>query len=67
MSDDMDTSHRLVQEHAWERIYHNNKGAFLILLAEVVATSMDAIVRFLQQGGRGIHPYQVYTLRFPQY
>ena len=48
-------------EKAWRRIYRANKGAFLILMAEAVATSMDAIVRFLQQGGggRSIHPFQV--------
>ena len=32
---------------------------FLILLAEIAGSSMDAIVRFLQQGGRGMHPFQV--------
>jgi hypothetical protein len=47
------------QENAWRRMYRSNKGAVLILLAEAVATSMDAIVRFLQQGGGGMHPFQV--------
>jgi hypothetical protein len=46
-------------ESAWKRIYLDNKGAFLILLAQVAGASMDAIARFLQQGGRGIHPFQV--------
>lgn len=32
---------------------------FLILLAEIAGSSMDAMVRFLQQGGRGMHPFQV--------
>lgn len=37
----------------------NNQGAILILLAEAVGSSMDATVRFLQQGGHGMHPFQV--------
>jgi len=50
------------RESVWRRIYHGNKGAILILLAEVAGSSMDAIVRFLQQGrakGHSMHPFQV--------
>jgi hypothetical protein len=50
------------RENVWRRIYHGNKGAILILLAEVAGSSMDAIVRFLQQGrtqGHSMHPFQV--------
>jgi hypothetical protein len=43
----------------WKEIWRNNKGMFLILIAEIVASSMDAIVRFLQQGGNSMHPFQV--------
>jgi hypothetical protein len=39
----------------------NNKGAFLILFAQVFGTSMDAIVRFVQQGEHRMHPFQVCT------
>lgn len=51
-------------EHAWKRIYHNNKGVFLILLAQMTGSSMDAIARFLQLGGSGMHPFQVRLLLF---
>jgi hypothetical protein len=48
------------RESVWKRIYRDNKGAILILLAEVAGSSMDAIVRYLQQGReRGMHPFQV--------
>lgn len=43
----------------WKEIWQGNKGMFLILIAEIVASSMDAIVRFLQQGGNSMHPFQV--------
>jgi hypothetical protein len=43
----------------WRAVWQNNKGMFLILLAEIAGSSMDAIVRFLQQGGHGMHPFQV--------
>jgi hypothetical protein len=49
---------------ALQRIYHNNKGVFLILLAEVVGSAMDAIARFLQLGGVSMHPFQVGLLQF---
>ncbi|KAE9382050.1 hypothetical protein N431DRAFT_539535 [Stipitochalara longipes BDJ] len=41
----------------------NNKGIFLIILAQGVGSTMDAIVRFLQQGGNGMHPFQVIFAR----
>lgn len=47
-------------QSSWRAIWQNNKGMFLILLAEITGSSMDAIVRFLQQGGRGMHPFQVW-------
>lgn len=40
-------------------IWQNNKGMFLILLAVITGSSMDAIVRFLQQGGGRMHAFQV--------
>jgi hypothetical protein len=43
----------------WKSIWTNNKGVFLIILAQAVGSTMDAIVRFLQQGGHGMHPFQV--------
>jgi hypothetical protein len=47
------------KQSAWKRVWLNNKGAFLVVLASVTGSSMDAIVRFLQQGGHGMHPFQV--------
>jgi len=44
---------------AWKATWQNNKGVFLILLAEVGGSSMDAMVRFLQQGGHGMDTFQV--------
>ena len=46
-------------QSTWKAVWHDNKGMFLILLAEIAGSSMDAMVRFLQQGGRGMHPFQV--------
>ena len=43
----------------WKSVWTNNKGIFLIILAQAVGSTMDAIVRFLQQGGHGMHPFQV--------
>jgi hypothetical protein len=48
---------------AWKTVWTNNKGVFLIILAQAVGSTMDAIVRFLQQGGHGMHPFQVNTQR----
>jgi hypothetical protein len=51
------------EERAWRRVYRNNKGSVLILFAELVATTMDACVRWLQnQETRSIHPFQVCSL-----
>ncbi|RDW57442.1 hypothetical protein BP6252_13780 [Coleophoma cylindrospora] len=47
----------------WRSVWQNNKGMLLILLSEVAGSSMDAIVRFLQQGGHGMHPFQVIFAR----
>jgi hypothetical protein len=46
-------------ENALKRVFNNNKGVFLILLAQVAGSSMDAIARFLQLSGGGMHPFQV--------
>ena len=43
----------------WETAWLNNKGAILIVLAELIGSSMDATVRYLQQGENGMHPFQV--------
>lgn len=54
------------REGFWRRIFNDNKGAILILLAEVTGSSMDAIVRYLQQGRvHGIHPFQVRPIILP--
>lgn len=53
------SNHEQTLESPWKRVYHNNKGIFLILLAQVAGSSMDAIARFLQLGGTGMHPFQV--------
>jgi hypothetical protein len=44
-------------------VWQNNKGMFLILLAVITGSSMDAIVRFLQQGGGRMHAFQVGEIR----
>ncbi|KAI5199294.1 hypothetical protein E4T39_06368 [Aureobasidium subglaciale] len=49
--------------NAFEKVWRNNKGVFLILLAQATGSTMDAIVRFLQQGGHGMHPFQVIFAR----
>jgi hypothetical protein len=49
-----------LKQSAWTRVWLNNQGAFLVVLASVTGSSMDAIVRFLQQGGHGMHPFQVW-------
>jgi hypothetical protein len=62
LSDDT-TAGNESQESALKRVYHNNKGVFLILLAQVAGSSMDAIARFLQLSAGGMHPFQVcYTI-----
>ena len=40
-----------------------NKGLLFIILAQATGSSMDAIVRYLQQGDRGMHPFQVMFAR----
>lgn len=47
----------------FKQVWRNNKGVFLILLAQATGSTMDAIVRFLQQGGHGMHPFQVIFAR----
>jgi hypothetical protein len=46
-------------QSGWKSAWLNNKGVFLIILAQATGSTMDAIVRFLQQGGHGMHPFQV--------
>jgi hypothetical protein len=43
----------------WRSAWQNNKGACLILLAQISGASMDAMARFLQQGDTKFHPFQV--------
>ncbi|KHJ31194.1 putative duf6 domain protein [Erysiphe necator] len=47
----------------WKRIWMNNRGAFLILIAEAFASAMDAIARYLQQGEHGMHTFQIIFAR----
>lgn len=49
----------LPSQSAWETAWQNNKGVFFILISEIAGSTMDAIVRFLQQGRHGMHPFQV--------
>ncbi|KAI3399774.1 hypothetical protein diail_5570 [Diaporthe ilicicola] len=50
-------------QSAWRSIWQNNKGALLILSSVVCGASMDAIARFLQQGGAGFPTLEVITFR----
>jgi len=47
------------KESVWRSAWNNNKGACLILLAELAGASMDATARYLQQGDTKFHPFQV--------
>jgi hypothetical protein len=47
------------RESTWRSAWNNNKGACLILLAELAGASMDAMARYLQQGDTKFHPFQV--------
>lgn len=47
----------------WKSVWQTNKGMFFILLSVIAASSMDAIVRFLQQGGHSMHPFQIIVAR----
>ncbi|KAH0388363.1 hypothetical protein KCU89_g16871, partial [Aureobasidium melanogenum] len=51
------------KSNVFKSVWRNNKGVFLILLAQATGSTMDAIVRFLQQGGHGMHPFQVIFAR----
>jgi hypothetical protein len=61
MSSQDNSDHEEYQSKAsrWKSAWTTNKGIFLIILAQGVGSTMDAIVRFLQQGGHGMHPFQV--------
>jgi hypothetical protein len=50
------------KENIWRSTWNNNKGACLILLAELAGATMDAIARYLQQGTTKFHPFQVCDL-----
>ncbi|KAK6003713.1 hypothetical protein QM012_009484 [Aureobasidium pullulans] len=52
-----------LKPNVFDSVWRNNKGVFLILLAQATGSTMDAIVRFLQQGGHGMHPFQVIFAR----
>ncbi|KFZ24107.1 hypothetical protein V502_01415 [Pseudogymnoascus sp. VKM F-4520 (FW-2644)] len=47
----------------WKSTWSNNKGLIFITLAQAIASSMDAIVRFLQQGEHKMHPFQIIFAR----
>ncbi|KFY08154.1 hypothetical protein V492_06489 [Pseudogymnoascus sp. VKM F-4246] len=47
----------------WKSTWNNNKGLIFIVLAQAIASSMDAIVRFLQQGEHKMHPFQIIFAR----
>jgi hypothetical protein len=47
------------RDSIWRSAWKNNKGACLILLAELAGASMDAMARYLQQGDTKFHPFQV--------
>lgn len=49
----------LAPQGSWKSTWSNNKGLIFIVLAQVLASSMDAIVRFLQQGEHKMDPFQV--------
>ncbi|KAH7085206.1 hypothetical protein BKA63DRAFT_13321 [Paraphoma chrysanthemicola] len=51
------------KESFWRSVWDNNKGACLILLAELAGASMDAMARYLQQGDTKFHPFQVIVAR----
>ncbi|KAL5315326.1 hypothetical protein ACEPPN_016193 [Leptodophora sp. 'Broadleaf-Isolate-01'] len=44
-------------------IWKDNQGALYIVLAQAFGSSMDAMVRFLQQGGNRMHPFQIIVAR----
>jgi hypothetical protein len=48
-----------LKDNVWRSAWKNNKGACLILLAELAGASMDAMARYLQQGDTKFHPFQV--------
>ncbi|OBT83648.1 hypothetical protein VE02_08034 [Pseudogymnoascus sp. 03VT05] len=48
---------------AWKSTWSNNKGVIFIIFAQAIASSMDAIVRFLQQGEHKMHPFQIIFAR----
>lgn len=56
-SEDSESSPK--NETLWRSAWHNNRGACLILLAELAGASMDAMARYLQQGETKFHPFQV--------
>ncbi|OBT53399.1 hypothetical protein VE04_06737 [Pseudogymnoascus sp. 24MN13] len=47
----------------WKSTWNNNKGLIFIIFAQAIASSMDAIVRFLQQGEHKMHPFQIIFAR----
>ncbi|KAF2022911.1 hypothetical protein EK21DRAFT_82017 [Setomelanomma holmii] len=51
------------KESIWRSMWNNNKGACLILLAELAGACMDAIARYLQQGDSQFHPFQIIVAR----
>lgn len=54
---------REITQSKWKTVWQENKGMLLILISEIAGSSMDAIARFVQQGGHSMHPFQVITAR----
>ncbi|KAL2063141.1 hypothetical protein VTL71DRAFT_6213 [Oculimacula yallundae] len=50
-------------QSVWSTIWKDNKGALYIIMAQIFGSSMDAMVRFLQQGGNRMHPFQIIVAR----
>lgn len=49
---------RARQVNVLQTIWEDNKGAILILISELFGSSMDAMARYLQQGGARFHTLQ---------
>lgn len=54
------------EQSIWRSTWQNNKGALLILSSVICGASMDAIARFLQQGGAGFHTLEVCRFIVPR-
>jgi len=50
---------REITQSRWRMVWQENKGLILILNSIIAGSCMDAIARFVQQGGHSMHPFQV--------